>query len=155
MQSKPYYFDDHVLGERQLGGRYRLSGDEMINYATQWDPQPWHTDRVAAKDSPFAGLTACSSHLFAIYCITSQDWQSGFMPVAMAGLGFDDLRIIRPAYEGDTLACVSVVESLKASLSKPDRGIVSYRSKLVNDADEEVFSIISSVMVKRRRSEQN
>ena len=123
--------------------------DKIIEFAKKWDPQPWHIDESAARASHFGGLTACSAHIFSIFCITSQRWQSGVVQQAIAGLGFDEMRMHKPVYAGDTLRCVSIVDTARASRSKPDRGIVVYQTQLINQHNEVVFSIKASTLMAR------
>ena len=99
-------------------------------------------------------LTACSAHIFSIFCITSQRWQSGVVQQAIAGLGFDEMRMHKPVYAGDTLRCVSIVDAVRASASKPDRGIVVYHTQLLNQNNEVVFSIKASTMMARDPAKQ-
>lgn len=146
---RPYYLEDHVVGERIDCGTYAVSATEIIDFARQWDPQPWHTDEEAAKASFFGGLTACSAHIFSIYCITSPAWQNGARQQAIASLGFDELRMLRPVYAGDTLRCVTVVDDARPSGSKPDRGVVVYRSELLNQSGEVVFSCKCATLMAR------
>ena len=145
-----YYLEDHHEGDCMDCGSYTLSAEEIIEFASKWDPQPWHTDEEAAKASLFGGLTACSAHIFSIYCITSPQWRNGAVPAAMASLGFDEMRMLKPVYAGDTLRCVTVFDSVRQSGSKPDRGIVVYASELLNQHDEAVFSIKCSTLMARR-----
>jgi acyl dehydratase len=150
---EPFYFDDSVVGDRHPAGSHTLVSQEIIDFARLWDPQPWHIDEAAAQASHFGGLTACSAHLFAIFCITSQRWQSGVVQQAIAGLGFDEMRIHRPAYAGDTLDCVSIVDSARASASKPDRGIVTNLGQLTNQRGDLVFSVKATTMMRRKPPE--
>lgn len=145
----PYYFDDHVVGAEHAAGSYTVTAQEIIEFASKWDPQPWHIDEAAASASHFSGLTACSAHIFAIFCITSQRWESGVVQQAIAGLGFDEMRMHKPVYAGDTLRCISVIDTARVSQSKPDRGIVTYHTHLVNQAQERVFSIKASTLMAR------
>jgi acyl dehydratase len=149
LQGTPYYFDDHVVGAEHTAGSYTLTAQEIIEFARKWDPQPWHIDETAAKASHFGGLTACSAHIFAIFCITSQRWESGVVQQAIAGLGFDEMRMHKPVYAGDTLCCISIIDTARVSQSKPDRGIVTYHTHLVNQANERVFSIKASTLMAR------
>ena len=114
-----------------------------------WDPQPWHIDEDIARASHFSGLTACSAHIFSVFCITTQRWQSGVVQQAIAGLGFDEMRMHKPVYAGDTLRCVSIVGAARVSQSKPDRGIVTYHTQLLNQNNEVVFSIKASTLMAR------
>lgn len=146
---KPFYFDDCVVGDEHLAASYRVSAAEIIDFAKKWDPQPWHIDETLAQQSLFGGLTCCSAHIFAIFCSTSQRWQSGVVQQAIAGLGFEAFKIHRPIYAGDTVRCVSRVEAVKPSTSKPDRGVVTQSVTLINQRDEIVFSIQALTMMAR------
>lgn len=149
LQGKPFYFDDCVIGAEHAAAAHTLTAKEIIDFAKMWDPQPWHIDEAVAKASIFGGLTACSAHIFSIFCITSQRWQSGVVQQAIAGLGFDEMRMHKPVYAGDTLRCVSIVGAARASQSKPDRGIVTYHTQLLNQNNEVVFSIKASTLMAR------
>ena len=144
------YFDDLVLGEEHPAGTYAVTREAIVAFASEWDPQPFHVDEAAAEASIFGGLTACSAHIFAIFCITSQRWQSGVVQMAVAGLGFDEMRMHRPVFAGDVLSCYSIVHALRDSGSRPECGIVTYRTELRNQAGETVFSILATSMMARR-----
>ena len=144
---QPFFFDDCVVGEEHLAGTYEVSAASMIKFATEWDPQPFHIDDVVARDSIFGGLTACSAHIFAIFCITSQRWQSGVVQQAVAGLGFDDMRMHQPVFAGDVLRCKTVIAAARLSASNPDSGIVSYDTRLENQHGVVVFSIRATSML--------
>jgi acyl dehydratase len=148
-RDKPFYFDDCVIGAEHAAGSHTVTAQEIIDFAGTWDPQPFHVDEEVAKSSVFGGLTACSAHIFSIFCITSQRWQSGVVQQAIAGLGFDEMRMHKPVYAGDTLHCKSVVHEARVSTSKPDRGIVTYQTQLMNQDDEVVFSIKASTLMAR------
>jgi len=149
LQGKPFYFDDCVIGAEHAAASHTLTAKQIIDFAKMWDPQPWHIDEDIARASHFGGLTACSAHIFSVFCITSQHWQSGVVQQAIAGLGFDEMRMHKPVYAGDTLRCVSIVGAARVSQSKPDRGIVTYHTQLLNQNNEVVFSIKASTLMAR------
>ena len=149
MDKEPFYFDDHRVDDVVTCGTYAVTAEEIMAFANKWDPQPWHVDEEAARASFFGGLTACSAHIFSIFCITSPQWQNGKVQQAIASLGFDQMRMLKPVYAGDTLRCVTRVDSVRLSSSKPDRGIVVYASELLNQKDEVVFSIQCSTLMAR------
>jgi acyl dehydratase len=149
MDSEPFYFEDHHAGDVITCGSYTVAAEEIMAFAGKWDPQPWHVDEEAAQASLFGGLTACSAHIFSIYCITSPQWQNGKAQQAIASLGFDEMRMLKPVYAGDTLRCVTRVDSVRLSNSKPDRGIVVYASELIDQTDETVFSIRCTTLMAR------
>ena len=107
---KRFWFEDHVVGEEIACASHEVTADEIKAFAGKWDPQPWHIDEAAARDSVFGGLTACSAHIFSIFCITSQQWQNGLQMQALASLGFDEIRMLQPVFAGDTLTCVTTVD---------------------------------------------
>ena len=75
--------------------------------------------------------------------------ENGRVQQAIASLGFDQMRMLKPVYAGDTLHCITRVDSVRLSNSKPDRGIVVYASELLNQKDEVVFSIKCSTLMAR------
>ena len=143
----PFYYDDYAVGDEHICASYLVEREEIIAFASKWEPQPWHIDESAAKASYFGGLTACSAHIFSIFCITSQRWESGVQQMAIAGLGFDELRMHKPVYAGDTLRCVTKVEDKRESKSNPGGGICVCRVELTNQNDEVVFSVRASTMM--------
>ncbi len=144
---RPFYFDDYVQGQEHAAGVHTVTAAEIISFASQWDPQPFHIDEEVAKKSAFQGLTACSAHIFSIFCSTSQRWQSGVVQQAVAGLGFDEMRMLKPVYAGDTLRCFSLIDSLRTSSSRPGCGIVGYLTRLENQHGETVFSIRAASLI--------
>lgn len=148
-QGGPLYFDDCNVGDSYLTVKHCVTAEDIIEFATKWDPQPWHIDKEQAKASFFGGLTACSAHIFSIYCITSQQWESGVVQQALAGLGFDEMRMLKPVYAGDTLQCNTTIAKVRESKSQPTAGIVTYSSKLINQAGDPVFSIQASSLMKK------
>ncbi len=149
-EKTPFYFEDHTAGYRVECGSYAVDKEEVIAFARKWDPQPWHIDEAQARQSMFGGLTACSAHIFSIYCITSVDWQNGMAQQAVASLGFDAMRMHKPVYAGDVLRCVTEVGELRESRSKPDCGIVVYATQLLNQQDDAVFSIRCATLMARK-----
>ncbi|MAT91815.1 MAG: dehydratase [Halioglobus sp.] len=146
---EPFWFEDYVPGEEHAAGSHTVEAAEIIAFARQWDPQPFHIDEEAARASVFGGLTACSAHIFSIFCSTSQRWQSGVVQQAVAGLGFDEMRMLGPVYAGDTLRCRSIIDSVRPSGSRPDCGVVVYHTELLNQRDEVVFSIRAASLMAR------
>ncbi|WP_101757931.1 MaoC/PaaZ C-terminal domain-containing protein [Oceanicoccus sp. KOV_DT_Chl] len=148
-KGKRLYFEDCNEGDRYLTVKYPVTAEEIIEFANKWDPQPWHIDEQQAKASFFGGLTACSAHIFSIFSIISQQWENGVVQQAFAGLGFDEMRMLKPVYAGDTLQCESVISMVRESKSQPDCGIVTYSTTLFNQNSEAVFSIKASSLMKK------
>jgi acyl dehydratase len=142
------YFDDLAVGYRSLVGDYTLARDEVVEFAKQWDPQPFHTDETAARSSIFGGLTASSLHLFAICTRLFFDHSDQIQIMAM--LGKDAIRIPTPARVGDTLSYWTECIEHTPSNSKPDRGVIVLSDCLLNQDDQPVLTQNVTLMVARK-----
>jgi acyl dehydratase len=143
------YFDDIPVGWRSRVGTWRLAPEEVIAFARQWDPQPFHTDPEAAERSIYGGLTASSLHLFAICTRLFFDHEARIAVLAM--LGKDAVRFPNPARAGDTLVYETECIEARPSSSKPDRGVIRLRDSLTGSAGEPVLTQEVTLMVARRR----
>jgi len=142
------YFEELEIGIRSTVGPYRFSKDEIIGFATQYDPIPRHMDEHAAAQSVFGGLTASGSHTFAVYIRLSSQLQPHFQ--VLMGLGWDELKLLNPVRPGDELDLEMTVLEMRESKSKPDWGIVRNRNELRNQKRETVLQCISTIFVARR-----
>jgi acyl dehydratase len=144
------YFEDLVVGQEWAHtGPYALSEAEILEVGRRWDPQPFHTDPVAAEASIFGGLVASSVHLFAIMVAIGTGPTEEPM-AAVSALGFDKLRLHLPARPGDEFSVRVKVLECRASRSRPEVGVVRCSRALVNQRDELVFSDESAFLVRRR-----
>jgi len=132
------YFDQVEEGQIFHFGQYVLEREEIIRFASQWDPQLFHIDEDAAKQSIFGGLTASSLHIFAICTKLFASYKPSFATLAM--LGKDELRIPSPARLGDTLIYDSRCISSRPSSSKPDRGIIVLDDQVRNQSGDIILS---------------
>ena len=143
------YFEDVELGETTRFGRYEVTREEIVDYARQFDPQPFHLDEEAARASMFGGLIASGWHTGAMFIRMVCD---DMVPeAATAGsMGFDDLKWLKPVRPGDVLSVESVVRGKSESRSRPDRGTVKIESRVSNQRGELVMSLVSLVIYLRR-----
>lgn len=140
-------FDDLVLGERFLVGRYAPSREEAIELARRWEPQPHHLDEDAARRSIFGGLTLCSLHLFAICTRLFFDMEDPIATLAM--LGKDELRLPAAARPGEELVYWTTCVDKRPSQSKPDRGVIVLHDELVSPRGEVVLTQKVKLLVAR------
>jgi len=141
-------FEDFVIGDVYELGDRRVTKQEIVAFAEQYDPQSYHVDESAAEDSLFGELVASGWHTTAI--MSAMSVQALFDEVATAGgLGVDDLRWPTPVRPGDTLS--GKIEVLDTSLSEshPDRGYVDFQIELANSNDETVLSLINYQIIFR------
>jgi len=149
-----YYLEDFVVGESyETKGRYIITEDEIIEIGQRWDPQPFHIDREAALNSVFGGLIACSIHLFAIVCWCGHQLDESI--AAVAGLGWDKVRMHTPVMAGDEISCKVKVLEARVSDSQPDCGVVTLQNDLSNQRNELVYSAQNSFLILRRPSESS
>ena len=143
------YFDDFAVGDRFATGSTTLAEDEMLAFARRYDPQPFHVDPAAAKETIYGGLIA--SGFQTIAAGFRAIWDSGFLQGSSLGSpGFDELRWLKPVRPGDTLHVEAEVTELRPSHSKPDRGIVRIAYRYVNQAGETVLTMSAMHLLRRR-----
>lgn len=143
------YLEDFEAGQTFRSGRIRIDADRIKSFAAEFDPQPFHLDERAATDSIFQGLAACGSHTSAV---TMRLLVEGDLKPAggIIGAGFDELRFPRPVRPGDELRVESEVLEVRASKSRPDRGILKVRTTTLNQNNEPVQVSVGNLIVFRR-----
>jgi acyl dehydratase len=134
------YFEDYVPGTTVDCGSFSLSEAEIIAFAKEYDPQPFHVDPVAAKDGPFGGLIASGWHTTSMMMRHLVD--NYVSPESSLGAaGVDELRWAKPVRPGDTLHIRATVLEARRSGSKPDRGIVRTLMELTNQDGDLVMKV--------------
>ena len=146
--SEPLYLEDIFVGQRFVTGTQTLTAEAIKSFARDYDPQPFHTDEAAAKDTFFGGLAASGWHTAAVTMRLQID--SG-PPIAggMIGAG-GELSWPRATRPGDTLHVESEVMEVTPSKSKPERGFVTLKSETKNQRGEVVQLFIVKLLVWRR-----
>jgi acyl dehydratase len=143
------YFDDFAVGECFQTRGVTLTESGIIDFAMNYDPQPFHIDVEAARQSNYGGLIASGFHTLALGF--RMVLETGiFRACSMGSPGFDELRWRRPVRPGDTLHVEIEVVDKKASSSKPDRGVARIAYRIKNQKDEEVLTFLSMHLLKRR-----
>lgn len=131
------YFEDFPVGYSFVTDSHPVSKGEIINFAKQWDPQPFHIDETRADDYPYGGLIASGWHTLLISFRLMLD--TGIFEKASIGSpGMQELRWRLPVRPDDRLFTKAVVKSAKRSKSNPDRGFLDVDYAVVNQKDEEV-----------------
>jgi acyl dehydratase len=144
----PLYLDDLRVGQQFVSQSRAIDAAQIIRFADEFDPQPFHLDEEAAKRTPFAGLVASGWHTAAL---TMRLLVEGGAPIAggIVGLG-GELTWLKPTRPGDVLRVHSEVAEIMPSRSRPDRGIVTIRSETRNQRDEAVQVFVGRIVVPRR-----
>jgi acyl dehydratase len=149
-----------VVGERVEIGTHRFTADEIKAFAKAYDPQLFHIDEEAARASHFGALCASGWHTASTWMRLMIHHRRGEaerlaargepVPVLGPSPGFRDLRWFKPVYAGDTVSYDSEVVEKRASISRPQWGLVSFRNSGTNQHGEKVVSFISTAFVGRR-----
>jgi acyl dehydratase len=142
------YYEDIDVGDTDEFGEYTVTAEEILEFAEQYDPQPFHVDEAAAEDSPFGELIASGWHTASICMRLLVNGPLGDQ-AGMGARGVDELRWHQPVKPGDTLSIRTEVLDKRLSESASDRGYVDSRLTGVVD-DEPVISWVGLGMVARR-----
>ena len=133
-------FEDYLPGASYEFGSYRVSEDEIVDFATNYDPQLFHIDKEAAKNHAFGGLIASGWHTCSI--IMRMMTEHFIAPAASLGSpGVEEVRWLIPVRPDDTLRLRVSIISTRLSVSKPDRGIVCSLIAGLNQNLEVVVSL--------------
>lgn len=131
------YFEDISEGERLHCRKVRITREDIIEFAKRFDPQPFHTDENAAKESLFGGLVASSLHTLSA-CTRAVVEAQGEVAI-LSGVGMDEAKMFNPVRPGDVLSIEAWWADLKRSRSKPGQGFAGIRCKVTNQNDEPVI----------------
>ncbi len=143
------YLDDFTVGQLFNTGRLRVDKEQIVAFAGQFDPQPFHLDEEAARQSPFQGLAASGWHTAGLTMRLMVDGE--FKPAGgILGVGFDNLSWPRAVRPGDELHAISEVLEVRPSKSRPDRGMLRVRTTTFNQNDEPVMVFTGNILVPRR-----
>jgi acyl dehydratase len=143
------HFEDLALGEVVTLGRVTVTKEMIIEFATEFDPFPFHLDEEAAKRSLLGGL-ASSGWQTAALSLKMLDDAFLNQVASMGGLGFSDLKWKRPVMKGDTITGTATISALRRSRSRPERGIVTIDFDIRNQKDEPVMSMLLANLVELR-----
>jgi acyl dehydratase len=142
------YLDDLTVGQRFVSGTHTMDAAEIKQFAARYDPQPFHMDDTAARNSLFGGLVASGWHTAGT---TMRLIVNGGLPIAGGILGTGgELLWTRPVRAGDTLHVECEVLEVTPSRSKPDRGTAVVRCLTLNQDGETVQSFTPKIVVPRR-----
>ena len=146
---KILYWEDFKVGETVAMGSHTFAEGEMIDFACKFDPQPFHIDRVAARNSYFGGLIASGWHTCAIAMRLLCDNYIN-RSASLGSPGIENVRWLKPVHAGDTISYRRVVLEARPSNSRPDMGLVKSRTEALNQKGEMVMTFEGWGMFGRR-----
>jgi len=143
------YLEDFAVGQKFGSGAIRIDAQRIKTFAAEFDPQPFHLDEQAARDTLFGGLAASGWHTAALtmrLLVESELKPAG----GIVGAGFDEFRWPRPVRPGDELRVESELLEVRPSKSRPEQGIIKVRTTTLNQNGEAVQISVGNLVVPRR-----
>ncbi|MBO6633127.1 MaoC family dehydratase [Parvibaculum sp.] len=143
------FWEDFRVGETVEFGSKHVTKEEILEFAREFDPQPFHLDEEAAKQSILGGLCASGWHSCAMLMRMMFD---GYIHEAasMGAPGVDEVRWKKPVYVNDTLRARRTCLESRASRSRPEMGLTRFRTEMLNQKDEVVMTMEGWAMYGRR-----
>jgi acyl dehydratase len=144
------YFEDFAVGDVLPLGSRHVTRAEIIGFAAEFDPQPFHLDEQAPATALVGGLIASGWHITSLFMRMICD---AFLidSTSLGSPGVETLKWQKPVRPGDTLSGSSTVLETRASKSRPELGIVRFRHEIVNQADETVMWLENPVFFGNRK----
>lgn len=151
MTAKTWAFEDFVEGGTIALGEKRVTAEEIVEFASEFDYQPFHLDEEAGKASMLGGLSASGWHTC---CMFMRMMCDGFLldSTSQGSPGLDYVRWKKPVLAGDTLTGSSHVIAKRTSKSRPGLGFVTVKSEMVNQRGEVVLELENTGMFLTREA---
>jgi acyl dehydratase len=138
-------YEDLEVGTTIDVGAHTFTTDEIVRFAKEFDPQPFHVDEAAAQASPYGGLIASGWHTCSVLMgLAVRNLLTG--STSMGSPGVDEIRWIKPVRGGDTIRMTQSILEKRVSSSRPDRGIVAIQWEGANQNGETVVVVRSKVI---------
>ncbi len=149
MDTHKHYWEDFNVGDTVPMGERRLEAAEMVAFAKAFDPQPFHVDEAAARESMYGGLIASGWHTVALVMRMMVDSYLNASS-SLGSPGVDNVRWLKPVRPGDTIRATRTVLETRPSGSRPEMGLVKTRWEVFNQNDEAVMTMEGYGMFARR-----
>ena len=147
----PRYLEEYRVGHIERFGSYEVTREEVIEFASRYDPQPFHLDDEAASANPIFGRVAASGwHTAAMTMRMLVDHNKDNEVTTAGSPGIDELRWLRPVYPGDTLRAESEVLDVRPLKSRAGLGAVKSRTTVFNQHGETVMTQLAAVFIPMR-----
>jgi acyl dehydratase len=144
------YFEDVTPGTKSAFGRYEVTREEVVEFASKYDPQPFHLSDEEAAKTYFGRLSASGWHTAAMMMSMLVKNISDIQQAGLGSPGIDELRWLKPVYPGDVLRVETEVLDKTPSRSKPDMGSFRSRATVINQDDVPVMTVVSIGLIRRR-----
>ncbi len=137
------YWEDYEVGQKLSFGRYEVTREEIIEFASKYDPQPFHLSDEGAEGTHFGKLSASGWHTGAMCMAMLVENMKNVQAASLGSPGLDQLLWKKPVHAGDTLRVETELIEKHRSKSRPELGITRNRIKVINQDDEVVMESIN------------
>lgn len=144
------YFEDLEVGTERDFGSYEVTRDEVIEFASKYDPQPFHLSDEEAAKTHFGRLAASGWHTAAMTMAVIARKVVGEEQAGLGSPGIDELRWLKPVFPGDTLHVRGCILDKRESQSKPEIGLFRTKTTVTNQDNVPVMTFVSIVLIRRR-----
>ena len=144
------YLEDMKIGQKASFGNYRVTRDEVIDFASKYDSQPFHLDDDAAAKTHFGRLSASGWHTAAMTMSMLVENLKNAKQAGLGSPGLDELRWLKPVYPGDTLRVETELTDVRPSRSRPEMGSIHSLVTVFNQDDVPVMTMKSIGLVATR-----
>ncbi|MDM7956678.1 MaoC family dehydratase [Blastomonas sp.] len=144
------YFEDLEIGATARFGRYDVTREEVIEFASKYDPQAFHLSDEAAAKTHFGRLSASGWHTCAMTMAMLVENMKTSRQAGLGSPGMDNLRWVKPVFPGDTLRVETTIIEKRRSKNRPDMGLFKSDLTIFNQNDEPVMTMRSNGLIKVR-----
>ncbi|MBK8628737.1 MAG: MaoC family dehydratase [Sphingomonadales bacterium] len=145
------YYEDIELNKPQRFGSKQVTREEVIDFASKYDPQPFHLSDEIAAQTHFGRISASGWHTASMVMRMVVDYMSsGEGQAGLGSPGVDELRWVKPVYPGDTLSCETEMVEKRRSRNRPEMGITKSKLTCFNQHGEVVMTYIANGLIRTR-----
>lgn len=147
MSDGTIYYEDLEIGAKQSFGSYEVTREEVLEFASKYDPQAFHLDDEAAAKTHFGRVSASGWHTCAMTMAMMVENMKNVKQAGLGSPGVDQLMWKKPVYPGDTLRVESEVTEKRRSKSRREMGIFKSRAQVFNQSNEVVLEMTSNGLI--------
>ncbi len=144
------YLEDYPIGTVWQAGPYDVTRDEVLDFASKYDPQPFHLDDAAAAETHFGRISASGWHTCAMMMRMLVEYWQASETAGLGSPGIDEIRWLKPVYPDDRLRLLGEVVECRPSRSKPAIGSLHSRLSVINQHDVTVMTMIAITLMPRK-----
>ena len=144
------FYEDLIVGSKTSFGHYAVTREEVLAFASKYDPQPFHLSDEAAAQTHFGRIPASGWHTCAMMMAMFVEDAKQLRLASLGSPGIDELRWVKPVYPGDTLSCENELLSKRRSATRPEMGLTRSTMTVRNQHNDVVLTLITNGLIRTR-----